>query len=881
MKKYKYKISVISPIYKVADYLEEAIESVISQTIDFESNIQLILVNDGSPDKSEEICLKYQALYPDNIIYIKQKNAGVSAAKNAGIKYGEGQYVNFFDPDDKWHPNALEELYKFLEKHTEIDLAAGRTKFFEAKKGYHMLDYKFTGNYVVDIHQKPENFQLALNAVLIRAAALTDKRFDSNLKMAEDAKLAYQLIFEKERYGLVKSAVYYYRVRENQTSAMQTSGPSRHYYFNTLQHCHLELIALSKKKFKKVIPYLQQFLLYDLRFRIAYPDKCNLTESEKNDYVKLIKEMLDNIDDEIITSQTRTDVEKIIKQLEIKYNDFILNNSEIKERTIFYNGIKILNTDSLSINLNIIEVKEGKLLVDGSFNLFCGKDLKLFYRLNTQDVKIKTIPEQNEATKYIVPSLNKVQRFKLEVNLSEINSLSFYLEINKKKIKLRVVPGKFSGLPKMRFSSYRLVRGKLIYLNKNTLYVKKNTFFNALYWEAKYLLELALRKQLKIVCIRLIYWLTKPTYGHQNIWLVSDRYRVAGDNGEALIKYIKEHNEHKIKPYFLLAKNASDFKRMNKICQVISYDSFKAKLLALHANFIISSHADYYVTNPFGKKQDYYQNITKFKYVFLQHGVTQNDVSSWLNRYNKNMALFITSSKLEYDSILNGQYYYNENQVKLTGMPRLDYLDNKDEIKQILIMPTWRSSITGSLKENGTRRYNPEFVNSEFYNNYNKLITHPMLLKVLEEYGYKIKFCLHPAMEQQAKDFTSSEAVQVVKRCNYNEEFCKSKLLITDVSSVAFDFAYLKKSILYFQFDVDSLFNEHIFARGYFSYEKNGFGPVCYNLENLIQTLIQYIKNDCEITKKYDERIKEFYCYSDANNCKRVYEEILKINNRQ
>ena len=74
MNNYKYKFSVVMPVYNVEQYLEEAIESVINQTIGFKENIQLILVNDGSPDNSEAICLKYEKQFPDNIIYIKQKN---------------------------------------------------------------------------------------------------------------------------------------------------------------------------------------------------------------------------------------------------------------------------------------------------------------------------------------------------------------------------------------------------------------------------------------------------------------------------------------------------------------------------------------------------------------------------------------------------------------------------------------------------------------------------------------------------------------------------------------------------------------------------------------------------------------------------------------
>jgi len=95
MKK-NFKFSVIIPIYNVEEYLEETINSVINQTIGFEENIQLILINDGSPDNSEEICLKYKELYPDNVIYYKQKNSGVSSARNKGIELAIGEFFRCF-----------------------------------------------------------------------------------------------------------------------------------------------------------------------------------------------------------------------------------------------------------------------------------------------------------------------------------------------------------------------------------------------------------------------------------------------------------------------------------------------------------------------------------------------------------------------------------------------------------------------------------------------------------------------------------------------------------------------------------------------------------------------------------------------------------------
>ncbi|TLF54221.1 glycosyltransferase, partial [Bacillus spizizenii] len=76
------------------------ITSIIDQALDFEHHIQLILVNDGSVDASGEICLKYKEKYPENIVFIDKKNGGASSARNEGLRYAKGKYINFLDPDD-------------------------------------------------------------------------------------------------------------------------------------------------------------------------------------------------------------------------------------------------------------------------------------------------------------------------------------------------------------------------------------------------------------------------------------------------------------------------------------------------------------------------------------------------------------------------------------------------------------------------------------------------------------------------------------------------------------------------------------------------------------------------------------------------------------
>ena len=96
--------------------------------------------------------------------------------------------------------------------------------------------------------------------------------------------------------------------------------------------------------------------------------------------------------------------------------------------------------------------------------------------------------------------------------------------------------------------------------------------------------------------------------------------------------------------------------------------------------------------------------------------------------------------------------------------------------------------------------------------------------------------------------------------------------MITDFSSVAFDFAYLKKPILYYQYANDYHFKESII-----DYEKNGFGEVIHDETRLIKIINEYLNNNCIMKEKYKKRVENFYKYKDKNNCKRVYEAVRNL----
>ena len=293
----KYLFSVIMPIYNVEDFLEESIDSVIKQTIGFEKSIQLVLVNDGSPDRSGEISKKYADQYPDNIIYVLKENGGVSSARNEGISYASGTYINFFDSDDVWADDAFEKAAAFFEKHgEEIDVVSTRTRYFGKREGFgHYLDFQYTQDRVADVYSEYSAIQMAVNNVFIRKSALGEQRFDTRLQVSEDSIFIAKIILQRGKYGLLRSAVYHYRKRSLGGSALDNRTKNRSWYFDTIEFCYRELFRYSEEKYGDVIPFLQYHVMNDIQWRLSMRVSDELEKSEVERYTAELKGLLQKL----------------------------------------------------------------------------------------------------------------------------------------------------------------------------------------------------------------------------------------------------------------------------------------------------------------------------------------------------------------------------------------------------------------------------------------------------------------------------------------------------------------------------------------------------------------------------------------------------------
>jgi CDP-glycerol glycerophosphotransferase (TagB/SpsB family) len=247
------------------------------------------------------------------------------------------------------------------------------------------------------------------------------------------------------------------------------------------------------------------------------------------------------------------------------------------------------------------------------------------------------------------------------------------------------------------------------------------------------------------------------------------------------------------------------------------------------------------------------------------------------------MDMFVTTIEPEYKSIVEGKYLYGPNVVKLTGLPRYDILlEKQKETKQkntIMLSLTWRTSLVSEIdQKTGKRLYNEKFKESKYFKFLYNLMTDKNIHKALKEKGYKIRFIPHPNVLGQLQDFPKNEFVEIEENSiNYQAEFCSSKLLITDYSSIVFDYAFLKKPIIYYQEDKEEFYSGQLYEQGYFDDETMGFGPVTKDYETFSKELIKIINNDCKLEKKYLNRIEKLFKFKDDKNCERVYEEITKL----
>lgn len=335
------------PIYNVGKYLREAIDSLINQSIGFEENMELIIVDDGSTDNSKDIALKYQEKYPKNIKVFSKLNGGQATAFNLGLKHVSGKYINFLDSDDYISLNAFEDVYNFFEKHyDEIDLVSIPIMFFERATGPHMLNYKFHSTRVIDLIKQPYNPQLSIPSSFLKKEALEGFEFNTELPHGDDALLINMILSSKKKYGVIDSAYYYYRKRLDNTSKLDNTIYKEENFTFTLKNLYLSLIEYYKEKEGEVPKFIQYVIAYDLKgFNVVADLPESFSEEEKNEFFEVFHEILTYVDEDVINFVKINRIEHVRSFLMYLKNnrDFHVEFNEEKSKVCFKTGDYVFN----------------------------------------------------------------------------------------------------------------------------------------------------------------------------------------------------------------------------------------------------------------------------------------------------------------------------------------------------------------------------------------------------------------------------------------------------------------------------------------------------------------------------------------------------------
>ena len=535
---YKYKFSVVIPVYNVEGYLAETLDSVIGQSIGFENNIQIILVNDGSPDDSEKICLEYAKKYPDNILYLKQENKGVSAARNYGMQYVEGKYVNFLDSDDKWTSGSFQAVYDFFEKRRDkIDLVACPQKFFEARDDYHWLFFKYEqGSRIIDVLEKYNYVQMHVTASFVKAEVLKTHRFDEKLKFAEDSKFVNSIILDKLKYGVVADALHLYRKRVNASSAIQNKGTSKEWYLDTPEHYYLELIQESLDKYGTVLLYIQYLILYDFQWRLRDDLNGILTEEEQEWYKEWLRKMLQYMDDDLICHLDKMYVEYKLYALSLKYGRDIRKELVYRRGALYFDHIKMYSLQAKSLfSVDVLNIHEDCLELAGRIWCPFADDLTITVENDGgESFPVTSKPAQFRKAVIFGEEMMRVRGYEIRLPLEDATTYEVYGQYqDNMPQRLFIKLGKFSHLSPNVEQLYFHNHGFMVSTNpENTkLFVEKKRGWKHLAKECALLKRCFHDKKKAIAGYRILAHGIRP-FLRKERWLVMERINVAGDNAE-------------------------------------------------------------------------------------------------------------------------------------------------------------------------------------------------------------------------------------------------------------------------------------------------------------------------------------------------------------
>ncbi|MDR2055506.1 MAG: bifunctional glycosyltransferase family 2 protein/CDP-glycerol:glycerophosphate glycerophosphotransferase [Desulfovibrio sp.] len=844
-------ISVVIAVYNAQSYLPRFARSLQSQTFrDFEA----IFIDDASRDDSAAMVEGFASGDPRFRLLRHPQNAGAGAARNLGIRSAGAETVCFADPDDLLPENSLEVRYAAYRKHKAIVRAChdeitdeGRLLNHETRPG-DLPEICAPARAAPRIGVNP--FLCAHWTWLLPTNLLLRHNIfhGENMRTADDIVMLAKLFFHIPRLVWIPDTVYYWIKR---AGSLSNRAYAPEHYADYFRCCDIFYEEAAKRR---------QTRLADIFFNdycLAYPNhflrQVSEGKSGEADARALIAEMAGVCERRGVFVRRLPELRKNPIQLAGIYRLWrILQDdspSALRKLVNSQNAVYQLSREAeyegirkagwkQEISFDKFDREQGLLRAR---YLFCDAPPAESYRHGTTE---------------LAPAFAKNRK------VFDGKGYAIY-----ERILWLPVPedgGEKLGL---------LVEGKNAGLDRTPQSVREAFAPRPLDDGAFPPDARALRRLARSPAMRERF---------RDAWMFMDRDTRADDNAEHLYRWVLR-NRPDVNAWFVLREESPDWKRLEaEGFRLVAFDGMEHNVLFLLAKNLVSSQMDLYVYARLDAR--YYGDIRACKYTSLQHGVIKYDLSPWLN--NVDMDCFVTTTPDEWHSIVDDgtAYILTAKETVRAGLPRHDaLLAAPAPERRIFIMPTWRADLAGKWDLKGQRRdYNPDFAASRFAGAWRDFLHSPGLESLCRQYGYEAVFWPHPGFADYLEEFSPPAYIRAPAGESIQDLLKTSALLVTDYSSIAFDMAFMRRPVLYYQFDADAQFLKGQNRRpGYFSDEGDGFGPVCRSGEDLLAALASALRADCRPEAEYLGRMERAFDLRDGKCCERAFAAILALHGRE
>ena len=854
--------SVISPVHNVAAHLADYFGSLEAQTLGIE-NLEIILVDHGSTDESLALCQDFAARHPGTVQVVHQDQVGQAAARNVGLSLASSPWVCFPDPSDVLGEDFFCATHEYMgEPGSELTrLFVGHMLLWHEETGQrtdtHATASHFAaGNSTTDLTAKPAFIHGNVETSFFRRAVIVDAGlgFDERLRtrfQGEGFLAQFLLQLDRPLVGLVQEARYFRRRRADVTLADARA------YTDTPEFGYLAALRLARKRHGEVPRWLQWLVVNDVLMLFK---------------VDVAKRAARSLPPEVLTSfhASLTEAMTFIEPESVLGFDLMRAPYWMKEALAF----------GYSPRPHVGQVYLGR--GDAGRGL-----IQIRYRF-TGDLGEEAI---FVGGKRVAPRYSKTQTLRI-LGRVLLKERSLWVS-SRGEIRLEIDGRmrKFADREQSEASTYTLRRKQVLAAEQAVALQVPRQFRQFTGGMRPRILAgfTAWARSVRVACTKealydlILVSMMRFSGARRDFvgaWALLDREYEAGDNAEHLYRWMRD-NKPEVKIWFVLRRESDDWERLEREgFKLVNLGSYRWKMLTLLVAHVVSSQATAYITNPLPAVR---YGPPQWKLSFLQHGVIVSDLSSWLNK--KNIEVFVASTEDEYRYIgEESTYKVGFRELRLTGMPRHDVLLEKSkaiapgEVDHILIAPTWRQYLAGRFIGLSVREKNHEFMDSEYAQGWKALVHSDKLRDFAAANGLKVIFMPHPNLLPYLAEFDVPSWMEVRRygQDDVQGTICRSAVMITDYSSVAFDMAYLSRPVVYYQFDKARYDAEHTGDKGYFDYEIHGFGPVTFDVAGVIESLTA-LWTDCTVAEHFSARAARTFPVRDGRNSERVFNAIAEL----